>query len=74
MPAQFIPEAEQSTLIEPLTSWVLDEALHQQRRWIDAGFDLTMAVNISARSLTREATFLRSWPQLTETWDITPGG
>ena len=53
MPAEFMPEAERSELIEPLTSWVLDEALHQQRLWSDAGIDLTMAVNISARSLVR---------------------
>ena len=31
MPAQFMPEAERSELIEPLTSWVLNEALRQQR-------------------------------------------
>ena len=52
MPAQFMPEAERSELIEPLTTWVLDAALRQQREWRDAGLDLTMAVNISARSLT----------------------
>ena len=27
MPAQFMPEAERSELIEPLTRWVLNEAL-----------------------------------------------
>ena len=51
MPAQFMPEAGRSELIEPLTTWVLDEALRQQREWRDAGIELTMAVNISARSL-----------------------
>ena len=55
-PADFMPEAERSELIEPLTTWVLDEALRQQRAWSDAGLDLTMAVNISARSLTRGST------------------
>jgi EAL domain-containing protein (putative c-di-GMP-specific phosphodiesterase class I) len=57
----------------PLTTWVLDEALHQQRLWRDAGLDLTMAVNISARSLTRGSELPDTVAQLTGTWDITPG-
>jgi diguanylate cyclase (GGDEF)-like protein/PAS domain S-box-containing protein len=72
-PAEFIPEAGRSELIEPLTAWVLDEALHQQRQWCDAGFDLTMAVNISARSLTRGSTLPDTVAQLTDTWSVTPG-
>ena len=73
MPAQFIPEAEQSTLIEPLTSWVLDAALHQQRRWLDAGLDLSMAVNISPRSLTPQSDLAAIVAAATETWGIAPG-
>jgi diguanylate cyclase (GGDEF)-like protein/PAS domain S-box-containing protein len=73
MPAQFIPEAARSELIEPLTRWVLDEALHQQREWRDAGLDLTMAVNITARSLMRGGTLPDTVAQLTDTWDIAPG-
>ena len=73
MPAQFMPEAERTELIEPLTNWVLNEALHQQRVWSDAGLDLTMAVNISARSLTRHSGLPDSVAKLTETWGIPPG-
>jgi diguanylate cyclase (GGDEF)-like protein/PAS domain S-box-containing protein len=73
MPARFMPEAERSELIEPLTRWVLNEALRQQRVWCDAGFDLTMAVNISARSLTRDSDLPDTVAKLTETWDISPG-
>ncbi|HWH92268.1 MAG TPA: EAL domain-containing protein [Baekduia sp.] len=72
MPAQFMDEAERSELIEPLTSWVLDEALHQQRRWRDAGIDLTMAVNISARSLNRESNLADTVARLTERWGTVP--
>jgi diguanylate cyclase (GGDEF)-like protein len=72
-PADFMPEAGRSELIEPLTAWVLDEALHQQREWCDAGFDLTMAVNVSARSLTRGSTLPDTVAQLTDTWSVTPG-
>jgi diguanylate cyclase (GGDEF)-like protein/PAS domain S-box-containing protein len=73
MPGQFIPEAEQSTLIEPLTAWVLDEALHQQRRWLDAGLDLSMAVNISPRSLMPRSDLAETVAAATETWGIAPG-
>jgi len=73
MPAQFMPEAERSELIEPLTDWVLNEALRQQRVWTDAGFDLTMAVNISARSLMRHSDLPDTVAKLTETWGIPPG-
>jgi EAL domain-containing protein (putative c-di-GMP-specific phosphodiesterase class I) len=72
-PAQFMPEATRSELIEPLTTWVLAEALRQQREWRDAGLDLTMAVNISARSLSRGSTVPDTVAQLTETWGMAPG-
>ena len=73
MPAAFMPEAARSELIEPLTNWVLDAALHQQRDWCDAGIDVTMAVNISTRNLTRGGTLPDTVAQLTDTWNITPG-
>jgi EAL domain-containing protein (putative c-di-GMP-specific phosphodiesterase class I) len=73
MPSQFMPEAARSELIEPLTRWVLDEALHQQREWCDAGLDLTMAVNISARSLMRGGSLPDTVALLTDTWNIAPG-
>lgn len=72
-PAQFMPEAERSELIEPLTDWVLNEALRQQRVWSDAGHDLTMAVNISARSLKRHSELPDTIAKLTEAWGIEPG-
>jgi diguanylate cyclase (GGDEF)-like protein/PAS domain S-box-containing protein len=73
MPAQFMPEAERSELIDSLTQWVLGEALRQQHAWSDAGMDLTMAVNISARSLTRHSELPDIVAMLTETWGIEPG-
>jgi EAL domain-containing protein (putative c-di-GMP-specific phosphodiesterase class I) len=52
---------------------VLDEALHQQRLWRDAGIELTMAVNISARSLRRGSDLPDIVAQLTGSWGIAPG-
>ena len=51
-PDQFIPLAEHTGLIKPLTHWVLDAALRQCRAWHDEGLDLRVAVNLSARLLT----------------------
>ncbi|RZU34606.1 putative bifunctional diguanylate cyclase/phosphodiesterase [Blastococcus saxobsidens] len=50
-PAQFIPLAEQTGLIQPLTEVVLEQALAACRRWRDRGLQLTVSVNLSARSL-----------------------
>ncbi|MCM4078204.1 putative bifunctional diguanylate cyclase/phosphodiesterase [Paractinoplanes hotanensis] len=50
-PAEFLPAAEQSGLIEPLTAWVLRRALTDQAAWAAAGRDWTVSVNVSARNL-----------------------
>ncbi len=55
-PDRFIPEAERTGLIEPMTEWVINEALRQCRRWMDAAGpddpdELSIAVNLSTRSL-----------------------
>src|SRR5215218_6973394 len=49
-PTEFVPIAEQTGLIAPLTSYVLDTALRQVREWRDEGRELSVAVNLSARS------------------------
>ena len=50
-PDQFIPLAEQTGLIAPLTWWVLETALAQCQTWARAGLLLGVAVNLSARTL-----------------------
>jgi diguanylate cyclase len=50
-PGDFIPMAERTGLIGPLTHYVLDAALQQCRDWRRAGHELSVAVNVSARRL-----------------------
>jgi diguanylate cyclase (GGDEF)-like protein/PAS domain S-box-containing protein len=50
-PASFLPLAERTGLIKPMTSWVLQAALQQVRTWEREGLCVTMAVNLSARTL-----------------------
>jgi predicted signal transduction protein with EAL and GGDEF domain len=52
-PDAFIPAAEQTELIEPLTHWVLERALAELPSFDPAG-TLSVAVNVSARSLARD--------------------
>ena len=50
-PDTFIPAAEKTGLIAPLTTWVLVNALRQQHRWQRAGINLNVSVNLSVRNL-----------------------
>ncbi len=50
-PSEFIPIAERSTLIRQVTHRVLEMAVEQMRIWREVGFEVPVAVNISARAL-----------------------
>jgi diguanylate cyclase (GGDEF)-like protein len=52
-PDRFIPLAEQTDLIDTLTTWALTTALTEIRDLGPLGADLTVAVNVSARNLAR---------------------
>jgi diguanylate cyclase (GGDEF)-like protein/PAS domain S-box-containing protein len=47
-PKEFIPLAEESGLILPISDWVLMTACQQAATWLAQGMELNMAVNISA--------------------------
>jgi diguanylate cyclase len=70
-PGEFIPLAERTGLIHPLTHWVLDAALDQAAQWQRAGLPLSVAVNISTRCLLDPAFPDQVTGQLA-TWQIPP--
>ena len=55
MPGAFLPAAESTEIIVPLTDRILDDACRQAARWQSSGLELPIAVNISARCLRDSA-------------------
>jgi diguanylate cyclase (GGDEF)-like protein len=51
-PGEFIPIAEQSSLISAVDCWVLQEACRRGAQWCEAGG--TIAINLSARTLQQD--------------------
>ncbi|MGH7794611.1 MAG: putative bifunctional diguanylate cyclase/phosphodiesterase [Candidatus Binatia bacterium] len=51
VPDQFIPVAERTGLIIPLTLWVLQQSLLQCRQWNKMGLDIGVAVNLTMWNL-----------------------
>jgi EAL domain-containing protein (putative c-di-GMP-specific phosphodiesterase class I) len=70
-PDRFIPAAEESGLIWPLTAWVLNQALRQVRRWADEGQDIGVAVNVSPRNL-QLAELEHTLSELIGAWEVDP--
>jgi diguanylate cyclase (GGDEF)-like protein len=54
-PDEFVPLAESSGLIEPLTRHVVDSAVAQLGLWREMGLELRLAVNVSVRDLSSNA-------------------
>jgi diguanylate cyclase (GGDEF)-like protein len=50
-PDEFVPFAEHTGFIRVITQRVIEHALRQQRAWQEAGVELTVSINISARDL-----------------------
>ena len=70
-PDSFIPLAQETSLIGPLTLYVIEEALRQVCTWREQGIELAIAVNLSTRNLLD-----RGFPQLVRDllghWDVNP--
>jgi diguanylate cyclase (GGDEF)-like protein/PAS domain S-box-containing protein len=48
-PGEFIPVAESTGLIEPISDWVVTEACRQSAEWRRAGLELYTSINLPAR-------------------------
>jgi diguanylate cyclase (GGDEF)-like protein/PAS domain S-box-containing protein len=46
LPGEFVPLAERSGMIEPITRWVIDSACRQAREWSDHDLDLVVTFNL----------------------------
>jgi len=71
MPMSFVPIAERTGLIKPMTDWILDKAMKQCREWQDAGAPIHVAVNVSAKSLLEE-TLPSKVQSVLDKWNIDP--
>lgn len=70
-PDLFIPLAEETDLMGPLTDYVLEEAIKQLSEWRLRGIAVTVAVNISARNLS-DPDLTSTVAQLLEKWSVEP--
>ncbi len=69
---QFVDLAEQTGVMRELTASVLDQALAQQRSWLDEGRELSLAVNVSATNLL-DSGFLGDLRRHLDRWRTPPG-
>ena len=68
-PDEFIPLAESTGLIKPMTTWVLEEAMKQSKRWENDGIDISVAVNLSMQNI-QDPLFPTVLSELVEKWNI----
>ncbi|HEV7526270.1 MAG TPA: EAL domain-containing protein [Acidimicrobiia bacterium] len=70
-PDEFVPVAERTELIRPLTSFVFSTAIAQAAAWRRAGYDIAVSVNLSPRNLG-EDDLVDSIARLLLTHDLPP--
>jgi diguanylate cyclase (GGDEF)-like protein/PAS domain S-box-containing protein len=70
-PNEFIDVAQETSLIKPLTLYVIDEALRQCRAWAAEGHSLAVAVNVSTRNLI-DLDFPDQVAALLAKWEVGP--
>jgi diguanylate cyclase (GGDEF)-like protein len=72
LPGDFLPVAERTGLILPLTDLVIDAVLGQIRAWGAEGFQLGVSINVSACCLL-DAAFPTRVGALLQSHDVEPG-
>ncbi|WP_303786478.1 EAL domain-containing protein [Azovibrio restrictus] len=72
-PDDFIPVAEESGLIVPITEWILDEVCRQLRQWRDSGMvHVPVAINLSPVQFRREGLYEIAMEKVKQ-YGLTPG-
>jgi diguanylate cyclase (GGDEF)-like protein len=71
LPGEFVPLAEPTALVHPLTARVLDEAMRQCSAWCEAGSYIPIAVNVSARCLSDDG-FAMVVEDAMNRWNVPP--
>jgi EAL domain-containing protein (putative c-di-GMP-specific phosphodiesterase class I) len=54
-PGEFIPLVEMTDLVNPMTLWVLENAIAQAKQWQQQGYRFSVAANLSAQNLLGDA-------------------
>ncbi|AUT03467.1 GGDEF domain-containing response regulator [Nostoc sp. CENA543] len=73
-PTEFIPIAEETGLIKPINTWVLQSACEQLCSWQNSpeiAKNLTISVNLSAR-LFYQANFIEQFDEIIQTTQVNP--
>jgi diguanylate cyclase (GGDEF)-like protein len=68
-PELFIPLAERTGLIRPLTLWVMNAAFSQVSRWQEVGLNIVSAINLSAWNL-QDRHLIGQVRELIEAWGV----
>jgi diguanylate cyclase (GGDEF)-like protein/PAS domain S-box-containing protein len=71
LPDDFVPVAQQTGLIKPLTLYVVARALEQCRTWQEEGIEISVAVNLSTRNLL-DVEFPEQVELLLDRWEVAP--
>ena len=71
-PDEFVPLAERSSLLRPMTVHLMDTALRQCSAWRAQGIELSVAVNLSAQNLL-DLQLPSDLDRLLSSWRLPPG-
>jgi diguanylate cyclase (GGDEF)-like protein len=71
-PDEFIPLAERSNLLRPMTLYLLDSALRQANAWRTRGLEVSVAVNLSMQNLI-DLRLPNDLARLMTSWRLPPG-
>jgi len=71
-PDEFIPLAERSNLLRPMTLYLIDTALRQANAWRSKGIEISVAVNLSMQNML-DLRLPNDLARLLTSWRLPPG-